>query len=202
MHAFLLIGEDSQTLEEAKRLANRLKAKVFEFPLEKIEDVRDLNSFTGLSLTEPTAVVVRKIEEATLEALNAFLKNLEEPQEGLFYILTSLSTKSLPETIVSRCQIVISTTINQLDATFISETQDFLNAPVGKKLAKVSEIKDRQEAKAFTNNLILCSHALMLSQKDSTIYSRAIRTASFTKRALEANGNVTVQLANLAVSLV
>jgi len=38
------------------------------------------------------------------EAANAFLKTLEEPALDTIIILTALSTKQLPETIVSRCQ--------------------------------------------------------------------------------------------------
>ena len=202
MHAYLLIGEDTQTAKDAKLLADKLKAKVFEFPLEKIQDVRQLNSFVGLSVGEPTAIIARNLNLATVEALNAFLKNLEEPQEGLYYILTSLSLKSLPETIVSRCQIISSKSRSMLDASLIQDVQEFLKAPIGKRLVRVAEIRDRQEAKDFANNLILGCHSLMLSQDNPTIYSRAVRTASFTHRALEANGNVVVQLANLAVSLV
>jgi len=202
MHAYLLIGEDTQTTKDAKLLADKLKAKVFEFPLEKIEDVRQLNSFVGLSMGEPTAIVARNLNGATLEALNAFLKNLEEPQEGLYYILTSLRLASLPETIVSRCQVISSSSSSILDTSLVEEVQDFLKAPVGKRLARVAEIRDRQEAQDFANNLILGCHSLMLSQDDPTIYSSAVRAASFTRRALEANGNVVVQLANLAVSLV
>ena len=202
MHAFLLIGEDIQVTEAARDLANKLKAKIFEFPLEKIEDVRGLNSFVGLSIGQPTAVLARNMQNATLEALNAFLKNLEEPQEGLFFILTSTSIKALPETIVSRCQVIFSKVEEAVDMPYLVQTQEFLEASVGEKLTKVSEIRDRQEAKDFTNNLILSCHRLMLSQNNPTIYSRAIRTASFTRHALEANGNVTLQLANLAISLV
>ena len=202
MHAYLLIGEDTQTTKDAKLLAEKLKAKVFEFPLEKIEDVRGLNSFVGLSMGEPTAIVARNLNGATTEALNAFLKNLEEPQEGLYYILTSLSLASLPETIVSRCQIISSSSSSILDISLVQEVQDFLKAPVGKRLVRVAEIRERQEAKDFANNLILGCHRLMLSQDDPTIYSSAVRAASFTRRALEANGNVVVQLAHLAISLV
>lgn len=202
MHAFLLIGDDIQTTEAARALGQKLKAKVLEFPLEKIEDVRQLNSFVGLSVGQPTAVLATNMQNATLEALNAFLKNLEEPQEGLFYILTSTSLKALPETIISRCQVIFSKAEAVVDMPYLAQTQEFLEASVGEKLTKVSEIKDRQEAKDFTNNLIFSCHRLMLSQNNPTIYSRAIRTASFTKHALEANGNVALQLANLAISLV
>jgi hypothetical protein len=202
MHAYLLIGEEEQTAQATQKLADSLKAKIFDFPLNKIEDVRALNSFVGLSLASPTAIVAKDLNQATLEALNAFLKNLEEPQAGLYYILTSPSLRNLPETIISRCQVRLLKRESGQDEALILPADDFLKAGVGEKLALVSSIKDRGEAKDFTNNLILGLHSLMLSQNDPTIYSRAIRVASFTQRALEANGNVTIQLANLAVSLV
>jgi hypothetical protein len=202
MHAFLLIGDDSKAQEEAGKLAAKLKARLLEFPLKKIEEVRQLNLFVGLSLGEATAIFVRELGLSTLEALNAFLKNLEEPQEGLYYILAAQSLKSIPETIVSRCEVRSLKVSGCQDASAISETRGFLESPVGEKLAAVSRIRDRQEARDFVTSFILGCHSLMLGAPDPTIYSRAIKVASFSKRALEANGNVTVQLANLAVSLV
>ena len=85
----------------------------------------------------------------------------------------------------------------------VTQVEEFLNAPIGNKLTLVSEIKGREEAKDFVTNLILGSHSLMIKPGTKpTIYSRTIRAANFTLRSLEANGNVTIQLANLVVSLV
>src|SRR3989304_1020922 len=100
MHAFLLIGDSKAGLENGiKNLTQKLKAKTLEFPLVKIEDVRNLNSFTNLKVPTPTAIVIRGIDAATLPAQNAFLKNLEEPQANLYYLLTAISEKSVLPTI-------------------------------------------------------------------------------------------------------
>jgi hypothetical protein len=202
MHAYLLIGEESQTSKEAGALATKLKTITYEFPLKKIEDVRQLNSFVGLSLKKPTAIIAKNVEQATVEALNAFLKNLEEPQETLFFILTASSLAPLPSTIVSRCQVILLKSTSSPEEKIIASAEEFLEASEGERLAIVSGIKDRQGAKDFTNGFILGCHSLMRTANRPTIYSRAIRAASFTRRALEANGNVSAQLANLAVSLV
>ena len=92
-------------------LAKKLHAKILEFPLSKIDDVRSLNNLIRLSFDEPTLVVSENIHEATEEALNAFLKNLEEPQENIYFVLTAPSTRKVLPTIVSRCEIVKSTNL-------------------------------------------------------------------------------------------
>jgi hypothetical protein len=203
MHAYLIVGEEEESLKEAEILAKRLKLKVFEFPLQKIEDVRQLGSFVSLSLGEPTAIVSTNIDQATPEAMNAFLKNLEEPQEGLFYILTTSNLRAIVPTIVSRCQVISLVPTYGPSGQNSQMAKNFLESPVGEKLKLTSEIKDRDLAKTFVTSFILGCHSLMLGeQKEHTIYSRAIRAASFTKAALEANGQVTIQLTNLVTSLV
>jgi DNA polymerase III gamma/tau subunit len=84
MHAYLLIGTDSEKLKaKSDELAKKLHAKIMEFPLVKIDDVRSLNNLIRLSFNEPTLIVCQNIHEAGEAALNAFLKNLEEPQENI-----------------------------------------------------------------------------------------------------------------------
>ena len=107
MHAYLIVGTDKGAVRvKTGELANKLKVKTLEFQLVKIEDTRSLNSYLKLKLTSPTAIIINSIEEATPEAANAFLKNLEEPQEDLYFILTTESIHKVLPTLVSRCQIV------------------------------------------------------------------------------------------------
>src|SRR3989344_8472809 len=101
MHAFLLIGNSGW-----EDLAKKLNAKIMPFPIQKIDDVRSLNSLIRLTFNEPTLVVCENIHEATEEALNAFLKNLEEPQTNIYFGLTAPSVRKVLATIVSRCQII------------------------------------------------------------------------------------------------
>ncbi|MFP4028347.1 MAG: ATP-binding protein [Candidatus Brocadiia bacterium] len=50
--------------------------------------------------------VIRDVERFTLPAANCFLKTLEEPPGESYFILVATSLRDIPETIVSRCQIV------------------------------------------------------------------------------------------------
>lgn len=50
--------------------------------------------------------VVRDAERMTLEAANCFLKTLEEPPGGSCFILIAAGLWDMPQTIVSRCQII------------------------------------------------------------------------------------------------
>ena len=50
--------------------------------------------------------IVRDAEHLTLEASNALLKILEEPPQHVVFILTGENLVALPETVVSRCQVV------------------------------------------------------------------------------------------------
>ncbi len=50
--------------------------------------------------------VIREAEDMTAEASNALLKILEEPPSYVTFILTATNVAAIPETIVSRCQVV------------------------------------------------------------------------------------------------
>ena len=107
MHAYLIVGTDPVAIDaKINQLVKMLGAQALEFPLKKISDVRSLQSYAKLSLNKPQALIIKNIDAATIEALSAFLKNLEEPQQNLKYILTAESTHNQLQTIVSRCQVI------------------------------------------------------------------------------------------------
>lgn len=185
MHAFLIIGKT-----DGKDLAKKLQAKILPYTINKIEDVRNLNNFTRLSVAEKTLIFVENINEATPEALNAFLKNLEEPQENLFYALTSPSVRKVMPTVVSRCQIIkIKNGIH--DISNEKEIEEFLSFSVGQRLAFFDKIRDRNEALAFVESLIYYFH----EKRDLTNMELLLKTLT----RLKANGNVNLQLSYLAI---
>jgi DNA polymerase III delta prime subunit len=190
MHAYLIVGESQQ--EEITKLVKKLNAKSVEFSVNKIEEVRELNSFTGLSVNSPQAIVIRNIENSTTEALNALLKNLEEPAENIFYILTCQNLGRVLPTIVSRCQ-VIKITNNKLQMTN-TEPEKFMKLKIGQKFSYLDKIKTRDEAVAFVKNLILYLHAnLIANAKNITICQKVFDN-------LKANGNINIQLTFLAIN--
>ena len=202
MHAFLIVGSSEKgKADNVEVLLKILKASPYEFLLNKIEDTRYLAKLTSLSINKPTAYIIKNIHRATTEALNSFLKNLEEPQENLYYILTADSLAKVLPTIISRCQI-----IKMPNAKYQMPNEgakDFLEKTIGEKLAYCDTIKNREEAKVFVIKIINYLHALITSaSKNHSNLAKNVQATSSSLINLEANGNVNLQLANMAINLV
>jgi len=208
MHAYLLIGTDIEKLKaKSDELAKKLHAKIMEFPLVKIDDVRSLNNLIRLSFNEPTLIVCRNIHEAGEEALNAFLKNLEEPQENIYFALTAPSTRKVLPTIVSRCEVIrliVTLRDNNLQFTINNEeTEKFIKLTTGEKLAYIDKIKDRDKAVELTESLVNFLHSGLHGNKVKySVQAKNIEVAQKTLSGLKANGNVNLQLSNMVINLI
>lgn len=202
MHAYLLIGQETEKGQVSIiDLARKLHAKIMEFPLLKIGDVRNLNDLIRLSFKEPTLVVCQNIHEAGEEALNAFLKNLEEPQENIYFALTAPSVRKVLPTIVSRCQI-IKVVSRQVPTFNNQEIADFLKMTAGQKLSYIDKIKDRVKAIEFAENMVNFVHrSLHENRLKYSVGAKHIRSALKTLSRLKANGNVNLQLSNLVIQI-
>jgi DNA polymerase-3 subunit delta' len=200
MHAYLIVGKESETLNKAKELANKLKAETLEFPLNKIADTRELKNVTKLAFDKPTAVIAESIDLATEEAVNAFLKNLEEPQENIYYILTASNLRNVLPTIISRCEVI---KLKTQESNLKDEaSENFLNIAVGDKLAFIDSVRDRGEAKAFVQNLIEVAHFNLLNSDKNRVNTVSdLEILIKTLNNLKLNGNVSLQLSNMAINL-
>lgn len=200
MHTYLIVGKGQKVEEEALKISEEKSSKLISFELKKIEDVRNLNNLTRLRLTSNTTYFIKNINEASEEALNAFLKNLEEPQEGLSYVLTTTNESLVLPTIVSRSRV---TKINEgsLEADE-SKMIEFGDLAEGKKLEFVDKIKEREAAIGFVTEYIEFNQRNLLSEENLIKKSKNLKTALTTLKHLQANGNVALQLANFVVSLV
>lgn len=203
MHAYLLTGTDEGSLEKkAKELADKNKASLMEFELQKIADVRELSRFTSLKIDDKTAVLIKGIDKATREALNAFLKNLEEPQEDLFYILTADSKHSVIPTIVSRCQVVRAGEKKAENKT-VEFARKFLGMSKVEKLSHIKEYRKRDDALEFLDKIVLGTHELL---KDSSLkkgdLAELLEEAEQAKKRINAYGNPSLQLTNFVLQVV
>ncbi|MBI3396843.1 hypothetical protein HY045_00035 [Candidatus Woesebacteria bacterium] len=200
MHAFLVVGDLESQVKEIDRLGQSLDCKLLEFKIEKIEDVRDLNKFISLKISEPTGVIVKNIQEVTPEGLNAFLKNLEEPQEDLYFILTTNNLHKVLPTIVSRCQVINLSSKDEI--TVNKSIESFLEMKTGGKLAQIDKIKERDEAKRFIDDIILfLHHKLLENNTDHQKIMLTLEAAQKARTGLLRNGNVGLQLTNFVVNL-
>ncbi|MDX1700112.1 MAG: hypothetical protein R3250_05805, partial [Melioribacteraceae bacterium] len=71
----------------------------------KINSIREINKLVSINFDEIKfrAIILYDAHKMTVEAQNAFLKNLEEPPEGIIYFLITNNPDSLLSTIRSRC---------------------------------------------------------------------------------------------------
>ena len=78
----------------------------------KVEQVRDLQDFIGLSAHRAggKVMVIYPAETLNVNAANALLKNLEEPPPATRFVLVTHRPSYLPATIISRCQQILLAT--------------------------------------------------------------------------------------------
>lgn len=71
----------------------------------KINSIKEINKIISLNFDEITyrGIIISDAHKMSIEAQNAFLKNLEEPPEGIIYILLTDNPDNLLTTIKSRC---------------------------------------------------------------------------------------------------
>lgn len=181
MHAFLLINFDP--IEFAKKE----NAKVIPFELQKIEDTRNLKKLVKFSFAEKTAIVINDIDKITTEAANAFLKNLEEPNRNLIYILTASNLNNVLPTIISRCEIIKS------PITKSNPLRGHQSPITSVNYKNALNLKDRDEAIKFVENLLFSDYEKR-EFKNMENYLNTIQN-------LKANGNVSLQMTNLVVRM-
>lgn len=201
MHSYLVIGNNKDKLdEEVDRLTKKLGGVCLEYRLAKIADVRELNSFTKLKVEKPTAILIRDIDEASAEALNAFLKNLEEPQEQINYILTATSIYSLLPTIISRCQVINVPNRPEVEKEEVEEIKNYFQMSPPEKISYICNIRKREEAISFIRKVILVAHFLLLKGNYLPM-TKILKSANKSLVYLKANGNVGLQLTNFVLGI-
>lgn len=107
----LWIEDQSEDLDEIARYSNiaqqhRPKAKAKTDTIS-IDDIRTLQErLYDVRTRKFRAVLIRSVERMQDEAVTSLLKILEEPPEGLVFLLTTQVLASLLPTLVSRCRVL------------------------------------------------------------------------------------------------
>ncbi len=95
---------ENATEEDAKNLCHRLGIRdenIEVYPLLKIEDVRQIKQRSRVSTPYPKGFIFGDIR---LEAQNALLKLLEEPEPSSYFVI--YKTDNLIDTVLSRARII------------------------------------------------------------------------------------------------
>lgn len=129
------------------------KAKNHYLPLKipnatqiKISSIRDVKQKLSLSSFNDKRrfVIVLKADEMNIEAENAFLKTLEEPQENITIILISSKPDSLLQTIISRCQQINFSPLDEnkiVRKLILDNNSNEIDAKIAARFAQGSYLK-------------------------------------------------------------
>jgi DNA polymerase III delta prime subunit len=196
MHAYLLVGRNIQDIGD--KIKDISKGYIlYRHSIQKIADVRELSKVTKLSLTQKTAFLLEDFHDASEEAQNAFLKNLEEPQKSLIYILTAKQTQTILATIVSRCTLIELPSLVVQDKADIQKALDFIKGKAGDRFQIISKITDRGDAIEFLEALLIEANKDLPENQTAEISENAFKALENIKK----NGNVSLQLTNLVVQI-
>ena len=145
-HPDLLWVEPSYILQGksiSQRKAKSENISMKSLPQIRLNEIKEIIEFLGRKPleSERSIVIIEDIEKMNESASNALLKTLEEPNLGLFILITERPEKLL-STIRSRCQIVpfvrlsdnqVNEIIQKLDIT--QETKDIPNKIIQELIA-------------------------------------------------------------------
>ena len=104
---FLIIEPSSFFKDKPAKSLDSQKAIINNMGLIKIEQIRDVKTFLNQKSIESEKKIVLIVDAHLLNeaASNCLLKTLEEPNNGIFILLTS-KLNLLLDTITSRCQLI------------------------------------------------------------------------------------------------
>ncbi len=105
----------------------------------KVDQVRELQRQLALTPYQGTwrIALIPDFQHATESAFNALLKTLEEPPPAVILILTAEQAETLPETIVSRCEVLPMRAV-QTEDIVMSLTEKGVDPDQADLIARVS----------------------------------------------------------------
>jgi DNA polymerase-3 subunit delta' len=95
----------------------------------KINSIREINKIISFNYDEISyrGIIINDAHKMSIEAQNAFLKNLEEPPEGIIYFILTENPDELLTTIKSRCWEINFTPLKNDDLVNILNAQYKVN---------------------------------------------------------------------------
>lgn len=193
MHGYILLG-NNRTLIEKK--IKELGERVLEFQIKGIEQVRELRKSLSLKFNQKTVVFIQNIDEATLEAQNALLKILEEPQENLIMVASARQRGLVLPTVLSRLQMINLHEDIALDKERENTIFQFINMDAAGRIQQIAGVRNRKEAESFLEDCIKYGHHLLLQELDIADWLAEVIDVYL---AIKNNGNVQLQMLRLCM---
>jgi len=99
-------SREQSLLKRVRNVVAELTKEYLIFTEPSIDEVRQAEEFLYTASGDGMKIVVfEKFERSSIEAMNAFLKTLEEPPSHSLVVLTSIKFRELPQTVRSRVKV-------------------------------------------------------------------------------------------------
>lgn len=154
-----------------------------------VEEIRNITRACSIIANEAdTKVFVIKDADKRMgvEALNAFLKTLEEPPQAILFLLTTEDAGVLPETVLSRCTVLnLEQSSGFSEETLEKAKQILLNITELNEISllkSTSVLNDKSKALELLPAMrAILSDALSLTVSDETLLSKEYSETLSTK---------------------
>lgn len=198
MHAYLFVGSNEKSVDkDINEMLSKNNLQRIDVEIKNISDVRNLNKLTKLKNQNPTAYIIKNVDETNIETLNSLLKNLEEPASNTTFVLTAKSTHSIPSTILSRCSV---RNVAEGAVKIKNNIGQFIEMSTGERINYIKGIKDRDRAIKFLEEYIFYLQKNI--DRDNTEQKIVnISLANQTRSAIRKYSNVFIQLANFVINI-
>ena len=197
-HGYLLVGNfvisRNMAVEAAQAILNpegKIEAHP-DFSYQKFElfGIEESRTLTRKASKRPFVgdkkVFIIELFSFSLESANALLKTLEEPYAGTYFFVIVPSLENVIPTLVSRLTVIDNSKIKkELDEGKIKFYKKFLRDLPNKRLETIKNLKDRQEAIEFLNELELTTKDFKVLEEIQRCKSFLFSQGSSAKMVLE-----------------
>lgn len=102
------------------------KGKKDGIPVEEIREIIKDSAIVPNEALKKVYILEDADKRMGIEALNAFLKTLEEPVQDTLFLLSAENVKSMPETVLSRCTMLSLEASSEIDEKIKNNAQEIV----------------------------------------------------------------------------
>jgi DNA polymerase III delta prime subunit len=155
--ATVILKSDINGIDIVSRLESHPDFFYEKYDLFGVEEGRDLIKKAGQRpFVGENKVFIVELFSFSIESANALLKTMEEPCEGTYFFILVPSLENVLPTLISRLTIIDNSGIKkELDDKKLKFYTKFLADKPNKRLEAIKDIKERQEAIEFLNEIEL-----------------------------------------------
>lgn len=203
MHAYLIVGKNNFEIDKKlDELIKKLNVEKIPQNLKTIAEVRSLSSILKIEYEKPLAIVSKNIDESSVEAMNSFLKSLEEPRKNIYFILTASNLNKVLPTIKSRAQIIFTTGSIDIDKPTLELAEEFIVSAKQQQIMILDKIKKRDEAKIFLTAIQkVIKEKILDTNFDKLNLAKIAYQSNKAINNLDKNANVNLTLLTFLVNL-